>query len=72
MENNEFSEKLIAAYRANWLETMAQLVVLKTQLDIVTDKLTASSKLVEEYQKQIQIEAAKARPAQQAPKQEQK
>lgn len=70
MENNEFGEKLIAAYRANWLETMAQLVVLKTQLDIVTDKLDKSNKQVEQLEKQI--EAMKARPAQQAPKQEQK
>lgn len=70
MENNEFGEKLIAAFRNNWLETMAQLVVLKTQLEIVNDKLDKSDKQVKELQKQI--EALKQRPAPQAQKQEQK
>jgi hypothetical protein len=71
MENNEFGEKLLAAYRGNWLETMAQLVVLKTQLDIVTSKLDESNKKVEQLEKQIEA-IRNAKPAQQAPKQEQK
>lgn len=71
MENNEFGEKLITAFRNNWLETMAQLVVLKAQLEIVNDKLDKSDKQVKELQKQIEA-IRNAKPAQQAPKQEQK
>ena len=48
-DNSEFVEKLVAAYRNNWLETMAQLVVLKTQLELVTDRLQKSDDKVDRH-----------------------
>ena len=71
-DNSEFVEKLVAAYRNNWLETMAQLVVLKTQLELVTDRLQKSDDKVESLQKQIEARKQADLQARQAQKQEQK
>ena len=71
-DNSEFVEKLVTAYRNNWLETMAQLVVLKTQLELVTDRLQKSDDKVESLQKQIEARKQADLQARQAQKQEQK
>jgi hypothetical protein len=64
---NELNERVFAAYRNAWVETLNQLLVVKTQCDLLTEKLREKEEELNKLQKQI--EASKnTRPAQQAPK----
>lgn len=65
--DNELNERVFAAYRSAWVETLNQLLVVKTQCDLLNERLKQKEEEINKLQKQI--EAIKnTRPAQQAPK----
>lgn len=65
--DNELNERVFAAYRNAWVETLNQLLVVKTQCDLLNEKIREKDEDITKLQKQI--EALKnTKPAQQAPK----
>ena len=65
--DNELNERVFAAYRNAWVETLNQLLVVKTQCDLLNEKIREKDEDINKLQKQI--EALKnTKPAQQAPK----
>jgi cell division protein FtsL len=78
MENNELVEKVFNNYRNAWIEASSLNIVQKSQLEIANDNIKKLEEQIKEQNNTItnlnkQIEAIRnAKPAQQAPKQEQK
>lgn len=67
--DSELNDRVFAAYRNAWVETLNQLLVVKTQCDLLNERLKQKDDDINKLQKQI--EALKnTRPAQQAPKAE--
>lgn len=65
--DNELNERVFAAYRNAWVETLNQLLVVKTQCDLLNEKIREKDEDITKLRKQI--EALKnTKPAQQAPK----
>lgn len=78
MENNDLVEKVFNNYRNAWIEASSLNIVQKSQLEIANENIKKLEQQIQEQSDTIanlkkQIEAVKnAKPAQQAPKQEQK
>jgi len=78
MENNELVEKVFNNYRNAWIEASSLNIVQKSQLEIANDNIKKLEEQIKEQNNTItnlnkQIEAIRnVKPAQQAPKQEQK
>lgn len=71
MDNDELEARVFAAYRSAWMETLNQLLVVKTQCDLLNEKLRECKEEITNLQSQI--EALKApKPVPQVQKQEQK
>ncbi|MDC3266292.1 hypothetical protein OAU13_00035 [bacterium] len=64
---NELNERVFAAYRNAWVETLNQLLVVKTQCDLLNEKLREKDEEIIKLQKQIEALRI-TKPAQQAPK----
>ncbi len=71
MDNSELESRVFTAYRSAWMETLNQLLVVKTQNDLLSEKLQSSEEKIQELQKQIEA-LRQPKPAPQVQKQEQK
>jgi flagellar biosynthesis chaperone FliJ len=78
MENNDLVEKVFNNYRNAWIEASSLNIVQKSQLEIANENIKKLEEQIQEQNNTItklknQIEAIRnVKPAQQAPKQEQK
>jgi cell division protein FtsL len=78
MENNDLVEKVFNNYRNAWIEASSLNIVQKSQLEIANENIKKLEEQIQEQNSTItklknQIEAIRnVKPAQQAPKQEQK
>lgn len=78
MENNDLVEKVFNNYRNAWIEASSLNIVQKSQLEVANENIKKLEQQIEEQNNTIinlkkQIEAIRSqKPAQQAPKQEQK
>lgn len=64
---NELNERVFTAYRNAWVETLNQLLVVKTQCDLLNEKMREKDEEITKLQKQIEA-LRNTKPAQQAPK----
>lgn len=71
MDNSELEGRVFVAYRTAWMETLNQLLVVKTQNDMLNEKLQSNEDRIKELQKQIEA-LKQPKPAPQGQKQEQK
>ncbi len=78
MENNDLVEKVFNNYRNAWIEASSLNIVQKSQLEVsnenikkLEDKLQEQDNTIQNLKKQIEAIRSQ-KPAQQAPKQEQK
>lgn len=78
MENNDLVEKVFNNYRNAWIEASSLNIVQKSQLEVANESIKKLEQQIQEQENTIQnlkkqIEAIRSqKPAQQAPKQEQK
>ena len=78
MENNDLVEKVFNNYRNAWIEASSLNIVQKSQLEVANESIKKLEQQIQEQENTIQnlkkqIEAIRnVKPAQQAPKQEQK
>lgn len=75
MNEKEIVEKLFMTYKNSWLEAVNQNLVLKVQMDSMSDTINKNNEKINELNKRIEelkanINNLKARAQQQAPKTE--
>jgi len=54
MDNNELEAKVFSAYRTAWIETINQLLIVKAQCELLTEKLQQSDEKVKHLEKEIE------------------
>jgi hypothetical protein len=63
--DSELNDRVFAAYRSAWIETLNQLLVVKTQCDLLNERLREKDKDIENLQKQIEVLKHSSKPVQQ-------
>ena len=52
--DNELNERVFAAYRSAWMETLNQLIVVKTQCDLLREKNEQKDDVISKLLKEIE------------------
>jgi hypothetical protein len=63
--DSELNDRVFAAYRNAWIETLNQLLVVKTQCDLLNERLRDKDKEINNLQKQIEALKHSSKPIQQ-------